>query len=135
MDWKQDRILTFIWSGQFLNDDPNKKFYFDTADQAFFNLYFEDNQYKLFDKRSSNLTDNLKQILLNKIEKIKANSSDILEIEKVDHQLHYSSNTPAKTKEEFKQRMGTEKEMAKFAFKFLEENNIDLELANVIELY
>jgi hypothetical protein len=135
MGWKQDRILTFIWAGQFLNDKLDKKFYFDVRDKIFFSLYFQDNQYKIFYKHPSNLTAELKHILLGKIEKIKTSSSDILEIKKNDQKYDYSPSIPAKNKDESKHKMELEKEMAKFVFKFLEDNNIDLETADVIELH
>jgi hypothetical protein len=134
MEWKQDRILIFIWAGQFLNDRPDRKFYFDKDDRIFFSLYLRDNEYKVSDKSPSNLTAKLEQNLRAKIEKVRTNSSSIVEVKKVDKKFDYSPSILAKDEQEFKLKMEMEKEMAQFAFRFLADNKIDLETADVIEL-
>ncbi len=135
MIWKQDRVLVFIWAGQFLNDNPEKKFYFDKDDKTFFSLYLTGNQYNLFDRHAANLTKEIEEILRLKIEKVKTNSRSIIEIEKADKVFDYSPSIPSKDKEDFKLKMEMENEMIKYALRFLDDNQIDLETTDIIELY
>jgi hypothetical protein len=131
----RNRVLIFIWAGQFLNERADKKFYFDKDDKTFFTLYLWDNEYRVFHKTPSNLTNELEQNLLAKIEKVKMNATSIIEIQKVDKKFDYSPSIPAKDVQELKLKMKMEKEMAQYAFRFLEDNNIDLDTTDVIELY
>jgi hypothetical protein len=135
MGWKQDRVLVFICAGQFLDDRPEKKFYFDKDDNIFFSLYLQNSDYKVFHRTPSNLTKELEENLRIKIEKVRTNSRSIIQIQKADKKFDYPPSIPAKVEEEFKLKWVIEKKMAQFAFRFLEENKIDLETADVIELY
>jgi hypothetical protein len=135
MGWKQDRILVFISAAQFINDRADRKYYFDKDDKVFFNLYVENNEYKIFYTTPANLTKEREENLRSKIRKVRTNSPSIVEVQKMSLELPYSPGTTAKNEEEFKLRWEMERQIAQFAFDFLKDNNIDLETADVIELY
>lgn len=134
MTWKQDRIYVFLEAGLNYNTNQYIHFYFDMSDKLFFRLYNDNGDVKLSPITPFKISkENL--VLLNiKIEKVKANSSDIIEIEPLATKIiDPDRGMPSKNPEDFNRRFKIGQELAKWVTLFLDTNKIDISSADVIE--
>lgn len=134
MTWKQDRVFVFLDGGLNYNTDPSKRYYFDRSDNLFFRLKNQNGAISYYPVSPLKLSKGGRSLLDSKIEKVKAGSKDIFEIEPfAEKMMDPDRGKPAKNREDYERRFKFGVESAKKIADFLEQNKIDITLTDVIE--
>ena len=131
-NWKIDRIYVMLSSALNFNSDPKIKFFFDRKDNLFFQLYKEEDDFQVI-SRYNLLSQGNHEILLEKIDRLKREDFEIIEIHKLPKTFYIDRSKPAKNQQEYDEREKLYHSLGLSIKFFLDQNNIDIDRCDIIE--
>nr|WP_294926632.1 hypothetical protein [uncultured Flavobacterium sp.] len=131
-NWKVDRIYVMLSSALNFNSDHKIKFFFDRKDNLFFQLYKEEDDFQVI-SRDNLLSQGEREILLKKIDRLKSEDFEIIEIRKLPKTFHIDRSKPAKNQQEYDEREKLYHSLGLSIKIFLDQNNIYINKCDLIE--